>query len=402
MSRLLEHQIKSILSDFGIAAPEGHLCNDAQRAADVAASLGGVVYVKAQVRAGDRAAVGAVRRCEKDDDVASVAQEILDMSVSGLPVEGVLVEAAVDGTWFGYAAVSITEDPARRILRFSTRGGAGFDPATAELQMNFVDAQYPHRIRRALRRAGLASSELVAVTTFLSAIVDAVLKWSAYTIEVNPAVFTTAGVIAVDAKADLDDYSKHLIPTPTLLDVEHENESERRASEYQAQDYRGSLRYVQLIEPGVERSSKFVATHSVGGGESMIVLDALASVGLLPTNYCDTSGSPSVEKVAFASALVAGQRHIAGLLFSTCIANQRLSVTAEGLLRGWDEVEWRGPSVVRFAGNESEEARALVAQWAAERSAPVLVIGEESDEWGAASLLVDLIENSQHVAEVSA
>jgi succinyl-CoA synthetase beta subunit len=402
VSRLLEFQIKSILSDFGISSPEGQLCNDAQSAKDAAATLGGVVYVKAQVRAGDRAAVGAVRRCEKTDDVAAVAQEILDMTVSGLPVEGVLVEEAVDGVWFGYAAVSIAEDPARRILRFSTRGGVGFDPATAELEMDFDDARYSHRIRRALREVGVASNQLVAVTTFLSALVDAVATWSAYTIEVNPVVYGAGGVIAVDAKADLDDYSKHLIPTPTLLDVAYENESERRASEYQAKDYRGSLRYVQLIEPSVERSQHYVASHSVGGGESMIVLDALATVGLLPTNYCDTSGSPSVEKVAFASALVAGQPHIAGLLFSTCIANQRLSVTAEGLLRGWDEVKWRGPSVVRFAGNESEEARALVLKWATERSAPVLVIGEESDEWAAAALLAELLENSQQVEEVSA
>lgn len=402
MSRLLEHQIKSILSDFGVSVPEGELCLDAQGAADVASRLGGVVYVKAQVRAGDRAAVGAVRRCEKNDDVATVAQEILSMDVSGLPVEGVLVEEAVEGVWFGYAAVSIAEDPARRILRFSTRGGAGFDPETAEVQMDFDDARYSHRIRRSLRGAGLASDQLVSVTTFLSSLVDAVTKWSAYTLEVNPVVFGAAGVIAVDAKADIDDYSKHLIPTPTLLDVEHENESERSASEYQATDYRGSLRYVQLIEPGDEHPESYVATHSVGGGESMIVLDALATVGLLPTNYCDTSGSPSAEKVAFASALVAGQPHIAGLLFSTCIANQRLSVTAEGLLRGWDEVNWRGPTVVRFAGNESEEARALVSQWAAERSAPVLVIGEESDEWGAASLLAEMLENSSQVGEVKA
>jgi succinyl-CoA synthetase beta subunit len=123
----------------------------------------------------------------------------------------------------------------------------------------------------------------------------------------------------------------------------------------------------------------------------MVVLDALAAAGLSATNYCDTSGSPSAAKVATGAGLVAGQTHVDGLLFSTCIANQDLSITAEGLLAGWDSAQWRGPTVVRFAGNQSDRARQMVRDWAALHDVQVVVLGEESDEWHAAAALAGLV-----------
>ena len=176
-----------------------------------------------------------------------------------------------------------------------------------------------------------------------------------------------------------------------MLDEEDRNARERAAREFQAGDHRGSLRYVQLIPDDAPAGPTMVASHSVGGGESMVVLDALAAVGLLPTNYCDTSGSPSAKKVSVAAEIVAGQPNIAGMLFSTCIANQPLSVTATGLLDGWRNVGWTGPTVVRFAGNESEQAREMVRAWALETGAPTVIVGEESNEWEAAAHLARML-----------
>jgi succinyl-CoA synthetase beta subunit len=303
----------------------------------------------------------------------------------------VLVESATVGQWEGYASVALEENPPRRVLRFSRTGGTGFDPSQATVQLDLVDAVEPHRVRRALVRAGTPSEELIRLTDALVRLADAAQRWSAYTLELNPIVLTEAGVVPLDAKADLDDYSKALVPDPSYLDTEEKDPRERAARDYQATDHRGSLRYVQLIPESEGFAEDRVASHSVGGGESMVVLDALDSVALQPTNYCDTSGSPSSAKVAAAAALVAGQSHISGLLFSTCIANQPLSVTAEGLLEGWRSVGWVGPTVVRFAGNQADQARDMVREWAVQVGAPVRVVGEETDEWMAAQLLADLL-----------
>jgi succinyl-CoA synthetase beta subunit len=123
----------------------------------------------------------------------------------------------------------------------------------------------------------------------------------------------------------------------------------------------------------------------------MVVFDALDSVGLRPANYCDTSGAPSREKVAFAAQLIASQPGIAGFFFSSCIANQPLSVTAGGLVDGFEQANWRGPTVVRIAGNEEAQAREVMQEWADRTGVPAKVVGREVDEWDAAQLLADVL-----------
>jgi succinyl-CoA synthetase beta subunit len=391
LTKLLEHEVKEIISQHGVKVPRSKLFYDAKSAEEFAKELNIAVYVKAQVLAGDRASVGAVRRCESYEDVARDAAEILGMSIYGIPVESILVEEAVDAKWFGYASASIAEAPARRILRFSRSGGSGFNPDNCEVQLEWRDATEQYKIRKALRIAGVPSEEIGPVSEMLSSLVESVETWACYMLELNPIALTSNGIIALDAKADLDDYSKLLIPDSSYLDEEDRDENERLAREFQSTNHRGSLRYVQLVSPQTLKQHFYVATHSVGGGESMVVLDALSMVGLEPTNYCDTSGSPPVEKVAFASKLVTSQPHVRGLLFSTCIANQDLSVTATGLVQGWDESNWSLPTVARFAGNNSDIARQIVSDWSKKNNRPVVVVGEEVDEWQSAEMLADLL-----------
>lgn len=395
MSRLREHQVKSIMRQEGLAVPAAERCSSAAEVARAAAALAGPVFVKAQIEAGDRGAAGGVLRADDPEAAREAAQRMFDHGVLGLDVSEVLVEQAVEGArWSGYVGVSVVEDPPRRVVLFSRRGGAGFDPSTAEVELDVEEARQPFRVRRALRQAGVPSEELLVVSDFLGAIAEIAVRWAAYTWEVNPCVFLGDRLVALDGKADLDDYSRASLPDPDLVDDSHEDPVGGReliAQQTQRADHRGSLRYVQLIDESVPARPMIVGSHAVGGGESMVLLDAAAEVGLEPANYCDTSGSPSVEKVATAARLVAGQPHVAGLLFCTCIANQRLSQTATGLVAGWREAGWRGPTVARFAGNESEQARATVRDWAAEVGAPIVVLDEDANEWDAAAAMAALL-----------
>lgn len=406
MSKLLEYEVKQVLLEAGIAVPEGLLVR-ADRAVPLEQpgleqDADGAWFVKAQVAVGDRAAVGGVRRVDGLEAAQAAADAMLGTDVGGTIVDTVLVERGVLGGAFeGYAAVVVAEDPPRRVVVFSPVGGGGFDPSTAPVRLDVTDGPQGYRIRGALRGAGVASSDLVPIATFLERLVTCAQTWCTYTLETNPVTLVDGAVVALDAKADVDDYSRDLLPRPELLDRPDQDQRERSARERQGTDHRGSLRYVQLVPedtPVPADCVPRVASHSVGGGESMVVLDAITAAGLVATNYCDTSGSPSAEKVAHGAGLVAGQKHVDGLLFSTCIANQRLSVTAEGLISGWDAVGWRGPTVVRFAGNESDVARGMVAVWAARNDVRVELLGEDHDEWQAALRLAEMLRNDREAA----
>ncbi|MGH2802443.1 MAG: ATP-grasp domain-containing protein [Thermoleophilaceae bacterium] len=387
--RLVEDSSKALLARYGLPAPAGRLCFSADECRSAAAELGCPVYVKAQIPFGDRAALGLVAKVVTPDEAAQQVDDLIGRAVEGMTVTSVLVETAVEPELIVYLSAHVDDAAGARILRVGLGGGAGYSPKEAEVQVPIpLGGLETFELRKLLSATGLRGAQRESVTRAAGAVARASREWHAYTIEVNPLFVTADGAVAIDAKAELDDYSLASMPDRSLLPEQTESQREREARRFQEGDHRGSFRFVQLVdEAEAVGAGRLVGSHSVGGGESLVVFDALQAVGLRPANYCDTSGAPSREKVAFAAQLIASQPHIAGFFFSSCIANQPLSVTAAGLIDGFDAARWRGPTVVRIAGNEEEQARAIVEAWAEQTGVPATVVGREVDEWEAAELL---------------
>jgi len=389
--RLIESASKDVLARYGLKAPAGRLCTTPGQARAAAQELGGPVYVKAQIPFGDRATLGLVGRVEDPEGAARATAEYLERTVDGMKVGSVLVELAVPAQLSAYVSVHVDDAAAARVLRIGQGGGAGYHAEDAQIQEPVPrDGLELFEVRHLVGRLGVTGAHREAITRCAWAVLSAAQEWHAYTVEVNPLFITDAGPVAIDAKIELDDYSLAMVPDRSLLPETEESPPEREARLFNEHDHRGSMRYVQLVDPvdpGDLDPTRLVGSHAVGGGESMVVFDALAEVGLVPANYCDTSGAPSREKVAFATRLIASQPHIRGYFFSSCIANQPLSVTAAGLIDGFDAAGWRGPTLVRIAGNQDEQAQAMIRAWALEAGVDATVVGREVDEWEAAAML---------------
>ena len=395
--RLTESVSKDLLARYGLKSPPGRLCTTAEEAGTAAGELGGPVYVKAQIPFGDRASLGLVVRADDSESASGHARALLGRTVEGMTVTSVLVESGVESSLSAYISAHVDDEAGARVLRIGVGGGAGYDPTDAQIQVPLpIGGLETYEVRRLVGEAGLTGAEREAVTRAATAVTRAAREWHAYTVEVNPLFVTADGAVAIDAKVELDDYSLKTVPDRSLLPEQTESPREREARTYQESDHRGSFRYVQLVdESDVGEGGPLVGSHAVGGGESLVVFDALDAVGLRPANYCDTSGAPSLEKVTFAAQLIASQPHIAGYFFSSCIANQPLSVTANGLVAGFEAAGWRGPTVVRIAGNEEPEAREIVEAWAARNEVPAQVVGRELHEWQAAQLLADALAGGE-------
>jgi len=389
--RLIESASKGVLARYGLKSPDGRLCTTSDQARAAARELGGPVYVKAQIPFGDRATLGLVGRVEDPEGAAAATAEYLDRTVDGMKVGSVLVELAVPPELSAYVSVHVDDAAAARVLRIGQGGGAGYHAEDAQIQEPVPRGGLElFEVRHLVGRLGVTGAHREAITRSAWAVLSAAQEWHAYTVEVNPLFITDAGPIAIDAKIELDDYSLAMVPDRTLLPETDESPPEREARLFNEHDHRGSMRYVQLVDPtdpGDLDPARLVGSHAVGGGESMVVFDALAEVGLVPANYCDTSGAPSQEKVAFATRLIASQPHIRGYFFSSCIANQPLSVTAAGLIDGFEAAGWRGPTLVRIAGNQDEQAQEMIRAWALEAGVDATVVGREVDEWQAAAML---------------
>ena len=66
---LFEHEARDLFEKHGVPVPRGRVAADPAAARDAAASLGGPVVVKAQVKTGGRGKAGGVRVVRTPDDV---------------------------------------------------------------------------------------------------------------------------------------------------------------------------------------------------------------------------------------------------------------------------------------------------------------------------------------------
>src|SRR6185312_2801477 len=134
---LHEFKAKRLLAGYGIASPEGRVAVTADEASNAAKELGGAVYVKAQIHAGDRAKSGGVRKAESPAEAKKIANELLGKKLvtpqtgpAGHAVKRVLVEAAVRAQKEIYLAVMIDALDAS-IVVLGGKGGSGIEDRAA-------------------------------------------------------------------------------------------------------------------------------------------------------------------------------------------------------------------------------------------------------------------------------
>ena len=94
--KLHEYQSKFLFREYGIPIPQGRVADKLPRTpSEIAAELGGVVVIKAQVHVGGRGKAGGVRVARDADEARRHAENILGMDIKGLTVEKVLVDPGV-------------------------------------------------------------------------------------------------------------------------------------------------------------------------------------------------------------------------------------------------------------------------------------------------------------------
>ena len=93
--KLHEYQSKRLFSEYGIPIPRGDVAFTAAEAVNIASKLGGSVVVKAQVLIGGRGKAGGVKVADDGVAAGEYAEQILGMTISGLPVRKVLIDEAV-------------------------------------------------------------------------------------------------------------------------------------------------------------------------------------------------------------------------------------------------------------------------------------------------------------------
>ena len=398
--RLLEHQSKKLLSNFGLVFTEPTPVESMGEVRAAIERVGLPAVLKAQTPFGGRGNAGAVRFAESIDQAVTAAEALLGMDVRGTTVEVISIEPKLNYERDFY--VGITWDTVAKlpVALLSLAGGVDVEAA----QSNQVARQpfdpwtglAPYKAREMAAEIGLTGKTLVGVGEILAKLSQAFLTCDGITMEINPLVVAKdETLIGLDARVEIEDEAvyrqrERLEPLgeltmtavgrpPTPLELE--------AQRIDAIDHRG-------VAGRVVEFDGDLALLIGGGGASLTVFDAIKAHGGSPANYCEVGGNPTEEKVAAITSLLLSKPGVKGMaVIMNVVNNTRADVIAHGVLMGV-EAAGKKPaetiSLFRVPGNWEGEARETM------EAAGVEVHGREMSLDAAARLAVE--RNRAHVA----
>jgi len=351
--KLHEYQARELLQEFGITAPPGQVAETGLAAAEAAAQWGGAAVVKGQVLTGGRGKAGAIKLVSSAAEAQSAAEQILGMSVKGLPVQKVLVTQKIAIETEYYAGVTIDRETQGLVLILSAAGG---------MDIEEVAATTPEKIRR-LSISGTGSdldlrewlAESFAQTAQLDqaqTIVEGMLKLfqdrDCSLVEINPLAVTDAGqVVAADAKVVLDDSALFRHPGVEAL----ANPEEYTIDEIDAQA--AGLSFVSLEGE--------IGCMVNGAGLAMATMDGIKLAGGSPANFLDVGGSSNPQKVLDGMRILLRNKQLKAILINIFGGITRCDDVAQGILWARDQLDIQVPMVIRLIGTNEEEGHALLS-----------------------------------------
>ena len=359
-----EFQAKELMRQYGVPVPAGSVAHSVEQAVAVAEELGVSRFVvKAQIHAGGRGKAGGVKLAHTVDEVRAATDEMIgrplitaQTSPQGQRVQRVLIEQAVDIAREAYFGLVI-DRASQRITIIACDGGgveieetARHEPArilreAVDPAVGLLDFQ----CRKVAAHLGLGGKQLPAAVKLMKSLYRCFRDNDAVLIEVNPLAVTLDGrLLALDAKMQFDDNAIYRRPhISNLRDFDEEDPKEVEAGAH-------GLNYIAL--------EGNVGCIVNGAGLAMATMDAIALHGGRPANFLDVGGGASPEKVTNAFRIVLLDKNVKAVLVNIFAGINRCDWVAEGIVRAMRELTVKVPVVVRLAGTNVEQGRAVLAQ----------------------------------------
>ncbi len=359
----MEYQAKDLFAKHGVAGALGKTVETPEDARAAAEEIGGVVVVKAQVKAGGRGKAGGVKVAKSPEEAEQAARAILDLEIKGLPVNRVLVVPGASIEEEYYFSFLLDRSNRSYLCIASVEGGVEIE----EVAKTNPDAVKQIPINAGTGVDAAKAAEIVDEAGFPAELRDQAVEmvqqlWTVFTeedatlVEVNPLARLSGDRLeALDGKVSLDDNA----------DFRHEDHArfvireESDPLEAKAKDK--GLNYVKLDgEVGIIGN---------GAGLVMSTLDVVAYAGekhggVKPANFLDIGGGANAQVMADGLDVIVHDSQVKSVFVNVFGGITACDEVANGI-KGALEIlgdEATKPLVVRLDGNNVEEGRRILAE----------------------------------------
>ena len=359
----------------GVPVLAGITADTPEEVEAAAAKIGGVVVVKAQVKAGGRGKAGGVKVAKSPEEAKELSKNIFGLDIKGHIVERVMVAqgASIDKEF--YFSVLLDRSNRTFLSLCSVEGGMEIEQLAHErpdaLAKVAIDATKGIDLATALsiaKQGGFDDATAAKVAPIFVKLYDVFVKEDATLVEVNPLILSSDGeIIALDGKVSLDENAE----------FRHERETMERdkLDPLEAKAKAMDLNYVKLDGQ--------VGIIGNGAGLVMSTLDVVAYAGekhgnVRPANFLDIGGGASAEVMAAGLDVILNDPQVKSVFVNVFGGITACDAVANGIVGALKTLGAKAskPLVVRLDGNNVLEGRFILNEFAH----PLVTLVDTMDE----------------------
>jgi len=359
-----EYQAKEILKKYGVQIPNGIVVFNIKELENKIKKLNNSNFVvKAQIHAGGRGKAGGIKVVNNVDELIKEAQEMFGKVLithqtgpAGKKVNTLYIEEVCDIAKEFYLSCLVDRSSSKITFISSTEGGMDIEEVAKNnpekiitVKLNLSKSVSENDVKKIIKPFSLSKKLQNQAFYLIQSIYKVLIEKDASLIEINPLILTKENdLLCLDAKINFDDNALYRHPeVASLRDPNEEDPTEIEAKKHE-------LSYIKL--------DGTIGCMVNGAGLAMATLDIIKLYGAEPANFLDVGGGASKEQVSAAFKLILSDKNVKGILINIFGGIMRCDVLAQGVIDAAKEINLNIPLVVRLAGTNFKEGKAILDQ----------------------------------------
>ena len=340
--KLFEFEGKRLLADCGIRVPESCMVTNLSQP-----PMAYPFVLKAQTLSGGRGKAGGIRICRNDEEFRKNAREIMSLTIKGNPVHGLLAEQVMEIRQEIYLAITQQSSAYPRLIACASGGMeienlARTDPDrlfTAELDP--FSGLSGEQLEKLISFLGLKEGEIRKV---IDALQHCFFHNDAVLVEINPLGVVDGGLMALDAKVELDNKAEYR--HAALFDTIRQSRDILQ-NFTEEKDDGTTITFVPL--------DGTIGLISDGAGTGMLTLDMLYDRGGMVASFCELGGTtPASTMYKAMEYTFSSGKDLKSLLIVLIGGFNRMDDMANGIVSYLKDHEVQVPIITRMVGNMEE------------------------------------------------
>jgi len=343
--KFYEYDAKKLFNKKGIAILEGHLAYSPEEAMEIASELDSSVAIKSQVLVGGRGKAGGIKFADDPGEAFEIASNLLNMEIKGEKVKHLLVEQKADIKEEYYLSVAIDRTNKRPVIMASVEGGVDIEQLAIDdpdkiikYYVNPLEEFLPYEAREIARKMGVGSDMISSVGSIIIKLYNVFKKYDAQIAEINPLILTDDGLIAADAKLEIEDDS--LFRHKELMEANNFKKKE--------------FAFVKLDGD--------IAVVGNGAGLTLTGMDMIKLNGGKPATFLDIGGGASEKTIKKALNLAFNYSPVKVVFLNVLGGITRADDVARGIVKALESSKRKRKIkiVIRLTGTNEEEGQKIL------------------------------------------